>query len=115
LESLPSVEARVLDNPGGRINPVAILKLLRDEFAVKRLLHEGGPTLFGDFVRHACVDELFLTVAPQVAGRDVKRQRLGFISGTEFAPETAPWLKLISVKQSGDHLYLRYALLNRDR
>jgi hypothetical protein len=23
-------------------------------------------------------------------------------------PETAPWLKLVSVKQSGEHLYLRY-------
>jgi riboflavin biosynthesis pyrimidine reductase len=115
LEALPSVEARVLDCPGGKITPRSILKLLRDEFAVKHLLHEGGPTLFGDFVAHGCVDELFLTVAPQVAGRDVKRQRPGVISGTEFVPETAPWLKIVSVKQSGDHLYLRYNLLNRVR
>jgi riboflavin biosynthesis pyrimidine reductase len=115
LESLPSVEARVLDSPDGRISPVSILKLLHDEFAVKHLLHEGGPTLFGDFITHGCVDELFLTVAPQFAGRDLKRQRPGVISGTEFAPETAPWSKIVSVKQSGDHLYLRYALLNRNR
>ena len=115
LEALPSVEVRVLDCPGGRISPGWILKLLRDEFAVKHLLHEGGPTLFGDFVAHGCVDELFLTVAPQMAGRDVKRQRPGLISGTEFVPETAPWLKIVSVKQSEDHLYLRYGLLNRVR
>jgi riboflavin biosynthesis pyrimidine reductase len=115
LESLPSVEARVLDSPGGRISPVSILKLLHDEFAVKHLLHEGGPTLFGDFVAHGCVDELFLTVAPQFAGRDQKRERPGVISGREFLPETAPGLKIVSVKQSGDHLYLRYALLNRNR
>jgi riboflavin biosynthesis pyrimidine reductase len=115
LESLPSVEVRVLDSPDGRISPVSILKLLRDEFAVKHLLHEGGPALFGDFVAHGCVDELFLTVAPQFAGRDVKRQRPGVISGTEFTPQTAPWSKIVSVKQSGDHLYLRYALLNRNR
>jgi riboflavin biosynthesis pyrimidine reductase len=110
LESLSSVEARALDNPGGRISPVSILKLLRDEFAVRHLLHEGGPTLFGDFVAHGCVNELFLTMAPQFAGRDVKRQRPGVISGTEFAPEMAPWLKIVSVKTSGDHLYLRYTL-----
>ncbi|MGH9631439.1 MAG: RibD family protein, partial [Bryobacteraceae bacterium] len=115
LESLPSVEASVPDGPGSKISPVSILKLLRDEFAVKHLLHEGGPTLFGDFVAHGCVDELFLTVAPQFAGRDQKRERPGVISGREFLPETAPWLKIVSVKQSGDHLYLRYALLNRDR
>jgi riboflavin biosynthesis pyrimidine reductase len=115
LESLPSVEARVLDSPDGRISPVSILKLLRDEFGVKHLLHEGGPTLFGDFVAHGCVDELFLTVAPQFAGRDVKRPRPGVISGTAFAPQTGPSLKIVSVKQSGDHLYLRYTLLNRDR
>ena len=115
LESLPSVEVRVLDSPDGRISPVSSLKLLREEFAVKHLLHEGGPALFGDFVAHGCVDELFLTVAPQFAGRDVKRPRPGVISGTEFAPETAPWSKIVSVKQSGHHLYLRYALLNRNR
>jgi riboflavin biosynthesis pyrimidine reductase len=66
-------------------------------------------------VAHGCVDELFLTVAPQFAGRDIKQERPGVISGTKFAPETAPWLKMVSVKQSGDHLYLRYALLNRYR
>jgi riboflavin biosynthesis pyrimidine reductase len=115
LEWLASVEARVLDNPDGRISPISILQLLRDEFAVKHLLHEGGPALFGDFLTHCCVDELFLTVAPQFAGRNLKRQRPGVISGTEFAPETAPWSKIVSVKQSGDHLYLRYALLHRNR
>ena len=50
----------------GKIAPASILKLLRDEFSVKLLLHEGGPVLFGDFVAHGCVDELFLTVAPQL-------------------------------------------------
>jgi riboflavin biosynthesis pyrimidine reductase len=114
LKSHPSVEARVLDDAGDRINPVSILKLLHDEFAVKRLLHEGGPRFFGDFIAHGCVDELFLTVAPQLAGRDLKRQRPGLISGTEFTPQMAPWLKIVSVKQSGDHLYLRYALRNRN-
>jgi riboflavin biosynthesis pyrimidine reductase len=115
LEALPSVETRVLDGSEGKISPEPILKLLRDEFTVNHLLHEGGPKLFGDFVAHGCVDELFLTMAPQFAGRDSKRERPGVISGTEFVPETAPWFKLISVKQSADHLFLRYTLLNRVR
>jgi riboflavin biosynthesis pyrimidine reductase len=111
LEALPSVEARTIGAPGGTIDPASILRVLRDEFSVKLLLHEGGPVLFGNFVARGCMDELFLTVAPQFAGRAARRQRPGVISGVEFMPATAPWLKLVSVKQSADHLYLRYARL----
>jgi riboflavin biosynthesis pyrimidine reductase len=106
--ALTSAEVRAIEGEEGKIAPASILKLLRDEFGVKILLHEGGPALFGDFVAHGCVDELFLTVAPQFAGRDAKRQRPGVIAGAEFLPRTAPWLKLLSAKQSGSHLYLRY-------
>jgi riboflavin biosynthesis pyrimidine reductase len=106
--ALTSAEVRAIKGKEGKIAPASILKLLRDEFGVKILLHEGGPTLFGDFVVHGCVDELFLTVAPQFAGRDAKRQRPGLVAGAEFLPQTAPWLKLLSVKQSASHLYLRY-------
>jgi riboflavin biosynthesis pyrimidine reductase len=93
---------------GPIIAPAAILELLRDRFGVSLLLHEGGPALFGKFLADACVDELFLTVAPQVAGRNMHRLRPGVIAGVEFLPETAPWLDIVSVKQRGNHLYLRY-------
>ena len=106
--ALTSAEVRAIEGEEGKIAPASILKLLRDEFGVKILLHEGGPALFGDFLAHGCVDELFLTVAPQFAGRDAKRQRPGIVAGAEFLPQTAPWLKLLSVKQSASHLYLRY-------
>jgi riboflavin biosynthesis pyrimidine reductase len=109
VAALASTEVREMDAYEGKIAPASILKLLHDQFAVKLLLHEGGPLLFGDFVAHGCVDELFLTLAPQFAGRDTDRQRPGVISGAAFLPETAPWTKIVSVKQSGDHLYLRYA------
>jgi len=101
-----SMEVRSLEGP--IIAPASILELLRVEFGVSLLLHEGGPTLFGKFFADNCVDELFLTVAPQVAGRNKQTQRPGFISGVEFLPETAPWLDIVSVKQHGSHLFLRY-------
>jgi riboflavin biosynthesis pyrimidine reductase len=110
VAALTSTQVRTLETCEGKIAPAAILKLLFDEFSVKLLLHEGGPVLFGDFVAHGCVDELFLTVAPQFAGRDITRQRPGVVAGATFLPETAPWLKLLSIKQSVDHLYLRYRL-----
>ena len=108
VAALSSVEVRAIESPESKIDPAAILKLLHSEFGVKFVLHEGGPTLFGDFVAGGCMDEIFLTVAPQFAGRYDKRQRPGVISGAAFLPETAPWLRLVSVKQSADHLYLRY-------
>ena len=106
--ALASTEVRAIEAPGGKIAPASIVRILRDEFSVGLLLHEGGPALFGDFVANGCMDELFLTVAPQFAGRNVNRQRPGVISGVAFLPETAPWLRIVSVKQSADHLYLRY-------
>jgi len=62
---------------------------------------KAGPTLFGKFVANACVDELFLTIAPQVAGRNRQPLRPGFIAGVEFLPEAAPWLDIVSVKSEG--------------
>ncbi len=92
--------------PSGRVPPSAVLDVLHREFGVRLLLHEGGPTLFGSFLAARMVDELFLTVAPQVAGR-AGEARPGFAEGASFLPETAPWFDLVSVKQAGHHLLLR--------
>jgi riboflavin biosynthesis pyrimidine reductase len=108
VAELPLVEVRAIETPEGKIDPAEIVKLLHHEFGVRLLLHEGGPHLFGDFVAKGCVDELFLTLAPQLAGRAATRLRPGVISGAEFLPENAPWLELMSVKCSANHLYLRY-------
>lgn len=105
--SLLSTDVRALEGP--IIAPASVLALLGTEFGVSLLLHEGGPTLFGRFLANGCVDELFLTIAPQVAGRNMHPPRPGLIAGVEFLPETAPWLRIVSVKQRGDHLYLRYS------
>jgi riboflavin biosynthesis pyrimidine reductase len=106
--SLPSTEVRVMKAAGSRLAAGAILELLRHEFGVRLLLHEGGPALFGGFVAEGLVDEFFLTVAPQLAGRNVESRRTGMIAEVEFQPETAPWLNLVSVKRCLDHLFLRY-------
>lgn len=112
---LSPIHTTVLEDSGGSIAPEVILRFLRKECGVALLLHEGGPTLFGEFVKDGLVDEFFLTVAPQIAGCNVGKPRPTLVSGTEFLPETAPWLRLASVKQSGDHLYLRYlSLQNSD-
>lgn len=80
------------------------------------ILVEGGPRLLGAFFDERLVDELFLTVAPQVAGRDAGVERPGLVAGRLFAPERPVWGRLLSVKRAaarahgGDsHLFLRYA------
>ena len=97
----------------GATSPRAVLKVLAGEFGVGTLLHEGGPTIFGEFLRAGTIDELFLTLAPQVAGRDEEKPRPG-LAATSFLPETAPWFSLRSIKQSSsDLLFLRYVATER--
>jgi riboflavin biosynthesis pyrimidine reductase len=110
VDRLDTTEVTVLDDSDLLVAPATILKFLRTTKGVCLLLHEGGPTLFGQFVAAGLVDEFFLTLAPQIAGRNRERPRPAMVWGTEFLPETAPWLNILGVKQSGDHLYLRYGL-----
>jgi riboflavin biosynthesis pyrimidine reductase len=71
------------------------------------VLTEGGPHLLGELVGADILDELFLTLAPQLAGRAADG-RLGLVEGVAFAPADARWERLDSVRRSTDHLFLRY-------
>lgn len=110
VSALDSTKVVALDDTGGLIDPSAILTLLHDEYGVRIVLHEGGATLFGHFMAQGLVDEVFLTLAPQIAGRTSERPRPGMVAGVAFLPEGAPWFKLVSAKYRGDHLYLRYRM-----
>lgn len=74
----------------------------------KTILVEGGPKLMSRFFVEHCLDELFLTLAPQVAGRDDATKRPGFVDGKRFAPEHPVWGTVVSVRRGGSHLFLRY-------
>src|SRR5580658_956876 len=112
-EALASVVVKALSTADERIAPSAILTLLRQEAGVELLLHEAGPTLFGEFVAGGLMDELFLTVAPQIAGRDAVHPRPGLVANVQFSPATAPWWKLISAKSATNYLFLRYQAVDR--
>ena len=106
--TLNSVEVHALNSSSDTIAPRAILQLLQSQFGVKTLLHEGGPTLFGQFLAADAVDELFLTLSPQVAGRERDAARPALVQGTQFMPDSAPWFQMVSVKEQAAYLYLRY-------
>ena len=85
----------------------ALLEVVRGTGA-RLALCEGGPHLLGELVRARLVDELFLTLAPQVIGRDSAAHRLGLIEGTSFGDGRGRWANLTAVRRAGDDLFLRY-------
>ena len=91
-----------------RISARAILDTVQHIRQSEIVLVEGGAQLLGDFFAGQCLDELFLTLAPQIAGRDATVERPGLVMGKLFAPEQPLWGSLASVKRGGDHLFLRY-------
>ena len=107
----PTTEVRVL--PGQvALGPHDIASTLYGEYGVNLLLHEGGPTFFSAFLTARLVDELFLTIAPQIAGSGLLRERPPFAVAANFDVEDALQGNLLSVKRPsiGSHLYLRYGL-----
>ncbi len=93
----------------GAVRAADALAAIRQTRACDLILTEGGPTLMGDFMAERLLDELFLTLAPQVAGRDDSTARPGFVDGRRFAPERPLWGDLVDVRRGGSHLFLRYA------
>ena len=76
----------------------------------RRVLTEGGPTLLGRLVADGVLDELFCTVSPVLAGRRSGDGRLGAIEGVQLLPIAGRWARLVSLRTSGSHLFLRYDL-----
>jgi riboflavin biosynthesis pyrimidine reductase len=93
----------------GSISARAVLEAVSAARQSDLILVEGGPQLMGDFFAERCLDELFLTLAPQLAGRDSSSERPGLVVGQRFAPEHSMWGTLVGVKRGESHLFLRYA------
>jgi riboflavin biosynthesis pyrimidine reductase len=68
-----------------------------------RVLTEGGPHLMGELLQRDLVDELFLTIAPQLLGSSSTRP--GLAAGTSLDDHR---LALVSARREQSHLFLRY-------
>jgi riboflavin-specific deaminase-like protein len=84
--------------------PRAALADLRAR-GVRGLLCEGGPTLHGALHAEGLVDELFLTLAPLLTGDDAEPS---IVAGGRLP--AVRHLHLLSVRQVGSELLLRYAV-----
>jgi riboflavin biosynthesis pyrimidine reductase len=96
---------------GDRVGPAGIAALCVS-LGARLVLCEGGPHLMGDLLAKDLVDELFLTIAPQLVGR--VDGRLGLVEGLGLSAADARWYELVSVKRSGDHLFLRHRRRRRE-
>jgi riboflavin-specific deaminase-like protein len=106
-ESLPDVPARLhyLRGPGGvdlELRP--LFERLRSEFGVRSILCEGGPSLNESLIREGLVDELFLSLAPKLAGGPP----LTLLTGDPLLEPLRA--ELVWLLEHDGHLFARYRL-----
>lgn len=105
LSRFREIESVVLgDRLVVRDDAIAAVAELRER-GCRRILCEGGPTLFGSLLAENLVDELFVTVSPLLAGNG-----LSLVEGVELLPERRIAGTLAGVRRNGSHLFLRYSL-----
>ena len=98
----------------GLLDLPAALAELRERFAVRMLLCEGGPHLIAQLLAAGLVDELFLSLSPQLVGGEdldgnpAHPEALRILAGPELSPPVE--LELLSVLEHDSHLFLRYGV-----
>jgi riboflavin biosynthesis pyrimidine reductase len=99
-----SAQVEVIRVDPEQLTFAAALAHLRREEGVRALLCEGGPSVFGALLREDLVDQLFLTLAPLLAGGG----HAPTIANGPPLPEPAA-MHLESVLERAGTLFLRYA------
>ena len=89
----------------GELTLTTVLRRLHSDYAIRSLLCEGGPTLFGALLHEGVVDELFLTLAPKLAGGGAGPT---ITAGPELAD--AQTLEISWLLERDGLLYLRYSI-----
>ena len=93
----------------GAVDLERALLALRAERGVESLVVEGGPGLNHALISRHLVDELFVTVAPELLGGSAE-QTLTLLRGPAVPAHDRPTLDLVSVHLADGELFLRYSL-----
>jgi riboflavin-specific deaminase-like protein len=96
--------ATLLVDPGPEVDLAAALRRLLDEHGVRRLLSEGGPTLNQRLLDAGLIDELFLTIAPKLAGGRGRTT----VDGQAPTVRIRARLDLVSLYEHDGELFARY-------
>jgi 5-amino-6-(5-phosphoribosylamino)uracil reductase len=121
LGPLPSHVLLVVAGAGPQVDLPLAMRKLRSEFGIRRLLCEGGPTLYGALARADLIDEKFVTISPVETGQLVPddQERLPSetverllrpttFGGPGFTKQTATWWRWMSCRKIEDHEFNRY-------
>ena len=123
-KSHPHVQVMVAGE-GEIVDLHSAMQVLFDRFSVRRLLCEGGPTLYGYMAGAGLIDEKFVTVSPIEIGIQIppeqrpsaaeestpSRQRPTTLMAHGFLKENAPWYRWISCRRIENHQFSRYRAL----
>jgi riboflavin-specific deaminase-like protein len=110
--SLPDGEAAQIEyiraRREGRLDLPSAMAQLRERLGVKTVLCEGGPHLNTQLLAAGLVDEIFLSLAPKLAGGDASGEALRILAGMDLDPPID--LQLLGVLEHESHLFLRYGV-----
>jgi riboflavin biosynthesis pyrimidine reductase len=107
--SLPGARAEIgyIRSEGGQLDLASALAELASRHGVTRVLCEGGPHLAREMLAAGLIDELFLSVAPLLAGGEPSGgEALRILAGAELDSRVP--LELAGVLRGGSMLFLRY-------
>jgi riboflavin biosynthesis pyrimidine reductase len=104
-----SVRIHAIRRRAGEIPADEILDVVGRVIAGKRILVEGGPRLLATFYKQRLLDEQFLSLAPQLSGREFGDGRMSLVMGRMFAPKDPLWGKLLDARAGRRLLFLRYS------
>jgi len=85
----------------GPLDLVAAMASLRSDRGIRGIVCEGGPVLHANLIAAGLVDELFVTIAPKLAGPGAPALVEGSLGGI-------PELDLLSLHEAGGELFARY-------
>lgn len=91
-----------------RVDLAGMLRTLRKEHGVKRLVCEGGAQVFGALLEAQLIDEFHLTICPRVFG-GLKAPTITGVAGA-YLPASVK-LKLRSMEERDGECFLRYKVL----
>ena len=98
---------RVRTTASGGVDLASAIEILKTQYAVDRLLVEGGPTLNHALISARLADEIFITLAPTLLGTSDPNAP-AILDGPLNEPQT---LQLLSAYFADNELFLRYALM----
>jgi riboflavin biosynthesis pyrimidine reductase len=104
-----SVQIQAVRRDTGEIPAAAILETVSRFSGGRRILVEGGSRLLGTFYQARLMDEQFLSLAPQLSGREFGDARMSLVMGKFFAPRNPRWARLIDARRGSELLFLRYS------